>query len=359
MRVKMTRKTNNRSKKILFQDVLKTVPFLVCVAVLSAGCSGPVKKDLKEEYPVSREYARGPITASLKLSSKELTIADKLTLLLEVKLDKDYEAELPDPGGTLGEFKVGDYHDAPSRLIDSGQVLLSRTVELEPFLSGDYRIPPLKILFWQQKEGRDKAHELETEELTVKVNSILPENLKDLTVMDIAGPVPLPPPDPTVPLIIGIAAFLALGGGTALFLYLKYFRKRREQISTVPAHELAYGRLAALVEQDLIGKGEVKLFHFVISDILRRYIEDRFRLHAPEQTTEEFLADLKDRDLFDGNQKTLLKEFLSHCDLVKFAEHAPQAAEIQRTFDTCRDFIQATEDRESLVVQPAAERSPA
>jgi hypothetical protein len=355
----MKRKTNNRTVKTGLRNFPVTILILVPILLLAAGCSEPAKKEVKEEFPVSKVYERGPITVNLKLDRKELTIAEKLTLILEVKLDKDQEAELPDPGGTLGEFKVGDTHDAPSRLINDRQVLLSRTVELEPFLSGDYRIPPLKILFWQQKEGKDKAHELETEELTVKVNSILPENMKDLTVKDIAGPVPLPPPDPTVPVVIGISIFLLLGAGTALFLYLAYFRKRKERVDTVPAHEIAYAQLSALVERDLINKGEYKLFYFIISDILRHYIENRFRLHAPEQTTEEFLYDLKNRELFDGTRETLLKAFLSHCDLVKFAEYVPETPEIQQTFDSCRNFIQATEDRESVVVQGGPEGGPA
>ena len=54
--------------------------------------------------------------------------------------------------------------------------------------------------------------------------------------------------------------------------------------------------------------------------MLRHYIEDRFGLRAPEQTTEEFLAELRQKHVFGERQKDLLRAFLEHCDLVKFAE---------------------------------------
>ena len=76
-----------------------------------------------------------------------------------------------------------------------------------------------------------------------------------------------------------------------------------------------------------------------IRRILRRFLENRYGLHAPEQTTEEFLADLRARDTLDAGRKALLGEFLQHCDLIKFANQTPTNDQIQRTFDTCKRFI--------------------
>ena len=114
----------------------------------------------------------------------------------------------------------------------------------------------------------------------------------------------------------------------------------------VPAHDLAYRELEKLVSEGLPNKEEIKRFYQRISGILRRYIENRFGLHAPEQTTEEFLAGLEIARDFPGKYNSLLTVFLTHCDLVKFAEHQPKQEDIQKTFDSCKAFIEGTEERE-------------
>ena len=95
--------------------------------------------------------------------------------------------------------------------------------------------------------------------------------------------------------------------------------------------------------ENLVEKGEVKRFYQRISDILRRYIERRFGINAPEQTTEEFLAGIKTRHDFPETYHALIKSFLTRCDLVKFAEHQPTTENIQQIFDSCKDFIIGTQ----------------
>ncbi len=99
--------------------------------------------------------------------------------------------------------------------------------------------------------------------------------------------------------------------------------------------------------------GEVKLFHLKISDILRHYIENRFGFKAPERTTEEFLTELSmarpEKNSLLGSHKTLLADFLTHCDLVKFAKHEPTITESEKTVAICREFIEKTTEKGSRV----------
>jgi len=46
---------------------------------------------------------------------------------------------------------------------------------------------------------------------------------------------------------------------------------------------------------------------------------------------------------FRAEHKALLIDFLTHCDLVKFAKHMPTDSEIQTTIKLCRRFISETE----------------
>jgi hypothetical protein len=116
-----------------------------------------------------------------------------------------------------------------------------------------------------------------------------------------------------------------------------------------PAHEIAYARLRALVKDDPVAAGQIMEFYERISDILRHYIENRFDLRAPERTTEEFLAELAVTDVLYDPDKTKLEEFLTHCDLVKFAKHSPTKEQIQQTFDLVREFIEKTKSDEQKI----------
>jgi hypothetical protein len=50
-----------------------------------------------------------------------------------------------------------------------------------------------------------------------------------------------------------------------------------------------------------------------------------------------------------NSDKQVLGEFLTHCDLVKFAKHDPTTEQIQRTFDLVKDFIERTKSDERKV----------
>ena len=107
-------------------------------------------------------------------------------------------------------------------------------------------------------------------------------------------------------------------------------------------HELAYRQLQEILEENLIERGESKLFFSKLSDVVRGYIENRFGIQAPKRTTEEFLADISRDALFSDEHKGLLTAFLRECDLVKFAEHSPSPGEITGAIDSCKAFIEAT-----------------
>ncbi|MDD3118693.1 MAG: hypothetical protein PHQ27_05915, partial [Victivallales bacterium] len=57
-----------------------------------------------------------------------------------------------------------------------------------------------------------------------------------------------------------------------------------------------------------------------LTDIVRNYLERRFQLKAPHQTTEEFMIDMnRSGSPLHEHQREFLGEFLGAADLVKFA----------------------------------------
>jgi len=325
---------------------------LAALAVLS--CAAP-RHDASGEaaFEIDKNYTRGPLSLDLKVSRKEITIADQITLAIEATAEEDYHVELPKFGEKLEQFGIVDYRNPPPRLLEGGRVLTCRSYVLEPFLSGEYKIPPMTVRFWSKAQAEPEKHELKTEELVVKVKSILPETHSELKIEEIAGPVELPRPGRAWLLAI-LAAAAACAAGVGLALWRHSRRAGQPQAARLPAHELAYRELERLLADQLIEDGKVKLFYQRISSILRHYIENRLGLRAPEQTTEEFLAAMSSSEVLAAEHKTLLREFLGHCDLVKFAELQPTSAQIQKSFDACKDFIEATKADERRAAASAA-----
>ena len=96
-------------------------------------------------------------------------------------------------------------------------------------------------------------------------------------------------------------------------------RAARNRPKTPPptAREIALEKLKE-AEADVARK-EPYAFSIQVSDILRQYVSAQYHLHATEQTSPEFLAEAAKSPHFTGADKTLLAEFLEHCDLIKFA----------------------------------------
>ncbi len=323
-----------------------SIRWAVAVALFCATVSSCVPQN---DAPDDRDalettVERGPIAVTARVRPAQIHVADTLVLVLEARVDEGYEVEFPAPDGKLEPsdeaddskpyFSVLGFTDEPSVLLEGDRVLVARAFRLEPFLAGTYEIPALTVQFRQANEV--DLHVIETEPMTVSVLSLLGEDAAAATVRDIAPPLDMPR---------GSGGWIALAaaGILAAACLVWWWRRphRAKEVPVVAAHLLALRQLRELQAERLVEKGDIKGFHIRVSGVLRRYIENRFGVHAPEQTTEEFLATLGNDGTL-GESRPLLREFLNRCDLVKFAKHQPATAESQDTFDTCRQFVVET-----------------
>ena len=149
--------------------------------------------------------------------------------------------------------------------------------------------------------------------------------------------------------ILLLLVFLVIA---AVLLWLYWFlSKRKKAPKPIPkklAHEIAYEQLRQLQAKGLIQQARIKEYFSEISDIVRHYLENRFSVRAPEMTTEEFLFYVRDYGKLIAGHKTLLKEFLSACDLVKFAKHLPQVKEIDAIFAAAQKLVDETKEKVSI-----------
>jgi len=162
-------------------------------------------------------------------------------------------------------------------------------------------------------------------------------------IRDIKPPVYFAPNQAFIFFLLAIA-LIAL----AIFFVNRFLKKRRQKTKEVDEsflrspHEIAYEALEKLKAKNLPGRGLIKEYYSELSGIVRYYLEGRFGFRAPEMTTEEFLQALRNSGYLNGAQKNLLKNFLTHCDLVKFAKYGPSQSEITESFYAAHKLVDET-----------------
>lgn len=328
---------------------------LVLACMILTGCESESQEQTDmttESTPITRAVERGSVTLEVTLSRDEITIADELRLTIEVVAEDGVDVEMPQFGEQLSEFTIRDYRKW-SGVPEDGRRRWKQQYDLDIYLSGDYEIPPITARFIDRRgpeDGTGKVIESEitSEPIAIKVNSLLEGEFDPTQFRDIKGLVELPAePDWTVAEWIaglGVAALLV----TAMALWMWRQRAADSGTPAVPPHRWAFEQLDELERQQLPALGRTHEFYFLLSGILRGYIERRFSLRAPEQTTGEFLDIIQDHALFTPDQKNLLREFLQACDMVKFALHEPPEVEITIAFATAREFVDQTMDVEQI-----------
>lgn len=283
-----------------------------------------------------------PVTVRAAVDRSTVSIGDKIRYTIEVEAPKDMEVRLPDFVEKLGDFAVRDFGTKENGFWGNRTVV--QWYILDTYETGAHKIPAAVIKY--RKQGSDEWLETLSEEVTVDVRSLLKEAGESTEIRDIRGPV-----RPSGLLIIYIAAavLLAIMVIAAVIMFLKKRKRRKEIIAPPrPAHETALEALAELMKKDLPGKGKVHEYYFELSDIVRQYLENRFKLRAPEMTTEEFLSMLRHTDKLHSEHKSLLTEFLSHCDMVKFARYHPAEKEIESSYESARRLVEQTGDTTGL-----------
>ena len=172
--------------------------------------------------------------------------------------------------------------------------------------------------------------------------AVVAEDVEKADIRDIKGPVGLYNLK-YIYIVLAIIAVIML-----IVLIVRFLKKRTKPQEIIipprPAHEIAYEALRELMSRDYIRAGKVREYYFELSNILRHYIEDRFHLKAPEMTTEEFLAALKYSEVLNRDQKDVIREFLSHCDMVKFAKYLPDEKEVASSYDSAKKLIDGTKE---------------
>jgi hypothetical protein len=166
-------------------------------------------------------------------------------------------------------------------------------------------------------------------------------NSEPLQLRDIHPPLLLPEaPDYTLLIAATLLCILLLA------VLIWFFRFRKKKVILPLAHETALAELQ--LARSLMNEKQAKEYAAGVSDILRRYIEQRFRIRTTRQTTREFFVSLatfpeQKNTLFEAYHESL-QECLSQCDMAKFARCLPDRNSMNKMETAIQEFIEATHE---------------
>ncbi len=313
----------------------------LAVALLIAGCGGGGQRapaERRVEPPpdaVAKVTELGPVKATVQVWPLAPTLGDPIYLRLTIEQKPGTAGvKAPFQHEALGRFHVIGWTPASERR-DDGSVVDEQTYTLEAPGSGKFRVPPLRI-----EVG---AEELLTEELPVTIAPVDPARASEPLA---PGRAALPPRTTVnyvplflvgAPLLIGLLALLVVG--------IVALRRRAVRQARVSAYDEAVARLEALGGRGAPDDAGADGWFVELSAIVRRYLEGRYGVRAPELTTEEFLQEARRAAGLATAQRELLLAFLERCDRVKFAGYRPDADESIATLKAARAFVEDTRVR--------------
>jgi hypothetical protein len=270
-----------------------------------------------------------------------LTVGDPITLRLEVHHDGSARVELPRIEKEWEHFEVVSQSTPATTQNDDGSATTGKDIVVRLFEPGDYQTPPL-IITHIKPDGR--REELASPVVPIKITSVLTE---DLELRDLKEQAELPVPLVWPWVVGGLMLGLAMMAGLGWWLYRRWSGQPVPEfvpapiIDTRPPEVIAYAELERIEAMKLPAQNRIKEHYSLVVDCLRHYIERRYEIPAPEQTTSELRLAFKQHAL-PSRETGGFMSLLAESDLVKFARYLPADENIKGLIGKARAVVALT-----------------
>lgn len=283
------------------------------------------------------------IVANAYVDSSNYLVGDYIHLTINVKHDEGIEVYNPFTKEIFGALELIKIEDPVLSREGDKQVTEYRYI-VSVYDSSDISIPGIPVGY---KVGKDTTTLLAyTNPVNFTVHTLEVES--DGEIKDVKEPVRIPLDWRIILLYLLIVLAIII---LARILYLRRKKKLEEKnkqtkiVRKVPAYITALNSLHSLEEEKLWQKGYVKEYHSKITEIVRKYFEERFYLPALELTTSEAMKKLGNRNDASGILQTT-GEFLNNADLVKFAKYKPIASVNEEMMKQAYQIVEKTIPKE-------------
>jgi hypothetical protein len=278
------------------------------------------------------------VEAQASVDKAVATTGDILAYTITVKYTDDVDISIPEQGSEIAGFRIIDFgRDKATR--EGNRNVVSLWYKLRGDLVGSYILPKTTITYRAKGDGAAKLTSIETSEIFVEIQSVLPQDGSATDIRDLKPLRRIERPTPTWVWAALAAACLTLLG---FLWWRRRQRHERVELPPLPPHEIAFEALDNLRKTNFEDENALRHYFFALSEVLRTYIEGRFSMNATDLTTEELLPQIQASLPISSEYKERLASFLSSCDSVKYAATQPSDGDIERVYETALSFVEAT-----------------
>lgn len=294
--------------------------------------------------------AMAQVTVDVKIDTLEMLIGEQRDLTLTVTAHRGARIETPQFSSSqyiTPGVEVLECGKADTASSDNGIVKVTRRYTLTSFDEKLYYIPPMTV----SVNGKNyKSKSLALKVLSFPVDTLHAD--KFYPPKDVQDN-PFEWSEWSPAFWLSVMFMLALV--VAVYL-LSRFKQNKPVIAHVrivkrmPPHQKALKDIEQIKNGRMTVQEDQKAYYTMLTDVLRRYIKERFGFNATEMTSSEIIARLQQ----DGDKKMIdeLKELFMTADLVKFAKYSTLINENDANLVNAVDFINTTKQEG----QPTVER---
>ena len=254
---------------------------------------------------------------------------------------------LPDLRDRFSGFRVAeDFTEDPLVAPDGSTTLVSRWRLVPEPVAPKYRLAPFVVIVSTSQapqtltpSNSQTSHTSQTPQTSQTSFCTAPVYFTSPAAREpVTGDMELDPKKDLPPLswkLVGWCALALVALAAIVWGAWWAVKKIREMVRVhrMSPIERAYYELDRLLKKGLPGRGLYKDFYVELTMVVRRYVERKYGVKAPNMTTQEFLGELarraSDATIQHIGDPSALKEFLESADLVKFAgvEATPEMAD--------------------------------
>jgi hypothetical protein len=284
------------------------------------------------------------------INPSSILIGEHVTLSFSIEVTSDARVDFPVFNEALDDkIEIVNYGSIDTVALQTpGKHRLERILTITSWEEGFHPIIPFEFSIIENGD----TLVVESEPVLLEVQGVDLDETANLK--DIKGIIRIP--ITFMEVLPWILIFITLV--IAIFFLVRFLRSRKKQPvkesiwekPDIPAHVAAFNSLEMLKSKKLWQQGHIKLFYSELTDILRHYVDKRYRVHSMEMTTDETMVAMKPH-LENDEIYQSFKAILELADLVKFAKHIPREAENESCMENAFEFVRDTMVREAVEEQ--------
>lgn len=286
------------------------------------------------------------------IDSSNILIGDQIKYHIRLQKPLNSNVQFPEFKDTIiSNVEVIESYQFDTVSKSNETVVLDKSYLITSFDSANYVIPPVPVILDNDT--------LFTGEVNLTVNTVSVDTTK-MAIYDIKEPY-----ESSLNFwdVINLIKYYLIAFYILLFLFLIFWiiirpyllvKRKGEKLQLFvkppdPPHVIALRELDKIKNEKLWQKGKVKEYHSRLSEIIRKYIEERFHILALEKPTSEILPEINDiKKDYNDDVIQALEKILTISDYVKFAKYNPLPDENDMVLKKAYYFVDETKELKKI-----------